>query len=126
MKKFDYHPNSRPSLPIDEGVIRGFLTPERKALIDNIEVSQSKIRLWGQGEFTLMMPAAPGQSLDRDKRSQWTPRAPGSTLISPRNKNLAFAQYLGLLGNEAKADIIAKDGSLFVGPFRAADLRPLF
>ena len=33
---------------------------------------------------------------------------------------------LGLLGNAAKAPIIAKDGVLYLGPFKVADLRPLY
>jgi hypothetical protein len=33
---------------------------------------------------------------------------------------------LGLLGNEAKAPVIAKDGNLLIGPFKIADLVPLY
>ena len=127
MKKFDYHPDSRSSLPIDEGMTRGFLTPERKALIDNIEISQSKIRLWGHGKFTLddaRRPAGRLSTETNDLNGLLALLDPHIDLTEEQKSGLRT--ILGLLGNEAKADIIAKDGSLFVGPFRAADLRPLF
>ena len=33
---------------------------------------------------------------------------------------------LGLLGNEAKAPLIAQDGVLYLGPFKVAELQPLY
>ena len=33
---------------------------------------------------------------------------------------------LGLLGNEAKVPVIARDGALYLGPFKVTDLPPLY
>ena len=38
----------------------------------------------------------------------------------------AFKTIMGLLGQQAEADIIARDGELYVGPFKIANLLPLY
>ena len=37
----------------------------------------------------------------------------------------AFKAVMGLLGQQAKADIIAKNGELYIGPFKIANLLPI-
>ncbi|MCB1378791.1 MAG: DUF2125 domain-containing protein [Alphaproteobacteria bacterium] len=40
-------------------------------------------------------------------------------------QRLAFKSVLGMLGQEAKAAIIAKNGELYLGPFKLGDLAPV-
>jgi hypothetical protein len=33
---------------------------------------------------------------------------------------------ISLLGNEAKVPVIARDGTLYLGPFKVTDIQPLY
>ena len=53
------------------------------------------------------------------------------TILSPHlqlteDKKAGLRAMLGLLGNEARAPLIAKDGILYLGPFKLTELQPLY
>ena len=49
-----------------------------------------------------------------------------AALTGPASQVASLRKMLGLLGNESRADITARDGQLYVGPFKIADLIPLY
>jgi hypothetical protein len=125
--KLNYQPEGQPPLLIDEGSLAGVLQSDMSVKADKIELSQKNVRYWGSGLI----------SLDKERRvsgklSTETNDLDGLLRILEPHVDLSdqekagFRTVLGLLGNEAKADIIAKDGQLFIGPFKAADLPPLY
>jgi hypothetical protein len=127
VSQLNYQPEGRPPLLIENGNLIGVLQPELVANVDTIELSQGTVRYWGSGVVSL--------DAERRLRASSRPRptiSMGSSGFSnptfdmTDQEKAGFRAVLGLLGNEAKADIVAKDGQLFIGPFKAADLLPLY
>lgn len=125
--KLNYQPEGRPPLLIDDGNMLGVLQQNTSIKVDKIELVQGTVRYWGSGSVSL----DPERRL-AGKLSTETNNLDGLLgILEPHfdmtdQEKAGFRAVLGLLGNEAKADIVAKDGQLFIGPFKAADLLPLY
>ncbi len=127
IEKLNYQPEGRPPLAIDRGDAMGRLTSQNMLMVDRIELQQGTVRYWGAGET----------SLDTERRlsgklATETNDLDGLlALLEPHlgmndDEKARLRMVLGLLGKQAKADIIARDGLLYIGPFKVADLRPLY
>ncbi len=125
--RLNVQPVGRPELRIERSDAHGFLTPERRLTLERIELAQGAVRYWGKGEV----------HLDDDRRlsgklSTETNDLDGLLAILEPHLDMTVDQQaglrtmLGLLGKETKADVIALDGQLFIGPFKIADLLPLY
>lgn len=125
---FNYQPEGRPPLLVDQGDMQGTLLKDMKTFsVSKIDLSQGTTRYWGAGDVML----------DSDHRiagklSTETNDIDGlMKLIEPHlemsdQQKASLRMMLGLLGKQAKADIIARDGQLYIGPFKVADLIPLY
>jgi hypothetical protein len=105
----------------------GTLSPTGTLSISKIEASQDGVRYWGSGELALdQSRRVTGKVATETNDLAGLLRIiePQTEMTEQQRANLRMV--LGLLGKNAKADIVAKDGQLFVGPVKAADLQPLF
>lgn len=122
-----YEPIGKPPVRIDSGTVMATLTPDPTLRIDSFELKQGELRYWGSGSL----------SLDQDRRIAGQINTEtndikallgivGPQLDLSEGKTSNLVTMLGLLGSTAKAPIIAKDGVLYLGPFRIAELKPLY
>ena len=125
--KLNYQPAGRPELVMDQGDIVGTIARDNTLNVKKIELAQGTVRYWGTGDVTIDS----GKRL-AGKLSTETNDLDGLLAILEPHLDISAEQkgglrnVLGLLGNEAKADIIAREGQLYIGPFKVADLIPLY
>lgn len=114
-------------LAIDDGNLRGLLQSDHSLKIESFELQQGALRYWGSGTLVLDSQHRISGQLDtetNDMRALLTVVSPQLGLSNGQMANLRT--MLNLLGSGAKAPIIAKDGVLYLGPFKLADLTPLY
>lgn len=127
VEKTNYQPEGRPPLLIDRGDLLGSLSPEKVLTIDSIVLEQGKVRYWGSGTVELddahrLKGKIATQTNDLDGLLAIL----GPHLDMAEDQKAGLRAMLGLLGNEAKAPLIAQDGILYLGPFKIAELLPLY
>jgi hypothetical protein len=123
----NYQPPGRPPLAIADGNLLGKLTPELTFKLDHFELKQGDLRYWGSGTLALDQDHRVSGQIDtetNDIKALLAVVGPHLDLSESKMANLRT--MLGLLGNAAKAPIIAKDGVLYLGPFKIAELTPLY
>jgi hypothetical protein len=122
-----YHPAGRPPFSVAVGKGLGVLAGGPILKVKSVEFQEGTVRYWGSGELNL-----DGARRVSGKLSTETNDINGLlALVQPQlgftdRQEAALRTMLGLLGGEARADIIARDGQLYVGPFRVAELMPLY
>ena len=125
--KLSYQPSGKPALAIDEAGLLGSVQDDHKLKIDKIEVQQGQLRCSGSGSVALDDQHRVAGQVDTETNDIGALL----TLLSPQ-LNLTDAQatslraMLGLLGNEAKVPVIARDGTLYLGPFKVTDIPPIY
>ena len=117
----------KPPLRLENGQVLARLKPNRDVEIQSVTVQQGAQKISATGTLRL----------DSEHRIAGIVTAETNDLngliaaldphlsLSDRER-AAIQTLLGLLGKEGKADIIAKDGELFVGPVKVGDLTPLY
>ena len=122
-----YEPPGQPVLAVDDGSLLGTVTPDQAFAIDRFDLRQGDLRTWGSGRLALDPERRPTGEVSietNDSKALLELAAPHLGLSE--SKITSLRTMLGLLGNSAKAPVIAKDGALYVGPFQVAQLRPLY
>lgn len=127
VSKLSYQPDGRPPLLIDDSNVLGVLQPDMSVKVDKVELSQGAVRYWGSG----MVSLNPERRISGKLSTETNDLDGLLKILEPHfdmtdQEKAGFRTVLGLLGNEAKADIVARDGQLFIGPFKAIDLLPLY
>jgi hypothetical protein len=122
-----FQPPRTPPLSIGEGELLATLTPNRSLNIERLSLQQNEVRYWGTGTLELDTADRPAGRLD----TQTNDLNALLNLLDPHlqltdEKKAGLRSMLGLLGSEAKAPLIARDGVLYLGPFRLAELKPLY
>lgn len=117
----------KPTLSITEGELLGTLLPGNSLKIERVSLQLDKVRYWGSGALALDTANRPSGRLEM----QTDDLDALLTLLSPylrltEDKKMGLRSVLSLLGNDAKAPIIARDGVLYLGPFRITGLEPLY
>ncbi len=123
----NYQPVGRPELRIERSDIDGFLADRRTFSIGNVVLAQGTVRYWGKGEVMLDSANRIAGRLStetNDLDGLIAILEPHLDMTADQTANLRTV--LGLLGNESRADMIARDGQLYIGPFKIADLLPLY
>ena len=123
----DYQPEGRPVLVLDQADMTGTLLPDRTLFLDKVELRQGTIRYWGSGSLSLDSSRRVAGTIStetNDLNGLLSILEPHLALTDQQKASLRM--LLGLMGNAAKADIISKDGQLFVGPFKVSDVPPLY
>jgi Uncharacterized protein conserved in bacteria (DUF2125) len=126
-EKLNYQPEGRPELMMDKGDMLGVISDDGNLAVKKFELRHGNVRYWGAGnvaldEYHRMAGRLATETNDLDGLL---------SILEPHldmndQQKASFRTILGLLGSEAKSDIIARNGELFVGPFKVADLLPLF
>jgi len=125
--KLSYQTPGKPALTIDEATLLGTLEDARSLKIDKMAAQQGQLQCSGSGSAALDDQHRPAGQIITETNDIGALIA----LLSPQ-LNLTDAQasslraMLGLLGNEAKVPVIARDGALYLGPFKVTDLPPLY
>jgi hypothetical protein len=125
--KLNYQPAGRPELLIDQADFVGTITGDNTLNVEKIELAQGTVRYWGTGEVTIDT----GKRLSGKLSTETNDLDGLLAILEPRldisaEQKDGLRNVLGLLGNEAKADIIAREGQLYIGPFKVADLIALY
>lgn len=124
---FHHQRADHPPLDIESASLLSSLKPGRQLEVRDIVLKQRAVTWSGRGEITL----------DAEKRIAGTLHTRTNDLdgllaiIDPHvemndQQRATFKTIIGLLGQQAEADIIARDGELYVGPFKIANLLPLY
>lgn len=122
-----FQPPGTPPLSIGEGELLGTLSPDRSLNIERLSLQQREVRYWGTGTLELDTAHRPSGRLDtqtNDLNGLLNLLDPHLQLTDEQKAGLR--SMLGLLGSEAKAPLIARDGVLYLGPFKLAQLKPLY
>lgn len=125
--KATYQPEGRPPLLIDRGDLLGSVSPDRVLTIENIAMEQGKVKYWGSGMMSLdeaHRPAGKIATQTNDLDGLFAIIGPHLEMTDEQKAGLRA--MLGLLGSAAKAPLIAQSGMLYLGPFKIADLPPLY
>ncbi len=122
-----YNEPGKPALAIDHAQLLATLAANYKLAIGDLQFNQGELKLWGQGAV----------ELDAENRIEGRITAQTNDLgrllavLDPHiemeeQDRATLKAILGLLGKEAKADLVARDGEFFIGPIKAGELRPLY
>lgn len=122
-----YQPEGRPPLHIARSDFTGTLKPNAELAVHGVALQEGPVSCRGTGTVGLDSQRRVTGLLNTE-----TNDPDGLLLILDPHLELngqqraAFKTVLGLLGQQAKIDLIAKDGEFYIGPFKIADLVPLF
>lgn len=127
VKKLVYRGTDKPPVTLDTGSVLGTLLPDQSFTVQKLDLQQGELRVWGSGTISLDQSHRVNGKLEtetNDVNALLAVLAPHLALSDNQMANLKM--MLGLLGSAAKAPLIAKDGVLYLGPFKIADLTPLY
>jgi hypothetical protein len=100
---------------------------ENTLKIDRIALEQGGVHYWGSGIVGLDAKNRPSGKLDTQTNDlDGLLRILGPHLQLTDEQKSGLRTMLGLLGSDARAPLIAQDGVFYIGPFRVADLPPLY
>lgn len=117
----------KPRLAIDQGEVLGTLLPDQTLKVDRLAFEKARIRYWGSGSVHLDGAGRLAGKIETETNDlDGLLVLLGPYLQLTDDQKTALRSVLGLLGNEAKAPLIAQDGVLYLGPFKLTDLRPLY
>ncbi|MDP4822633.1 MAG: DUF2125 domain-containing protein [Aestuariivirgaceae bacterium] len=99
--------------------------------IGQIEMQSAAIRFTGKGEFSITDTARPeGKLKGRIENFDHVLQALADRGLLEENARMGAGAVLGLLGGNSpdgmRIELAAAQGGLYIGPFRIADLPPLF
>ena len=116
----------KPLIVIGEGEFTGTLSG-MTLTVERVALQQDAVRYWGSGTMELDAQNRPSGKLDTETNDLDGLLAllEPHLQITPENK-AGLRAILALLGNEAKAPLIAKDGVLYLGPFKISEIKPLY
>ena len=127
MKGAVYNSPGKPPLAVDNAQLLATLGASRDLNIDDLQFSQNGLKLWGKGTL----------NLDAQNRIEGRIAAQTndlSRLLAVLDPHIDLADrdratlkaVLGLLGQEANADLVARDGEFYIGPLKVGELLPLY
>ena len=114
-------------LPIDEASLLGSVDTASRVKVDTISLKHGDVDYWGSGSMELDQEGRPSGTISTETNNLTgliNLVEPHLGLSPQQNSNLEL--ILGMLGKTAKIDVIARNGELYVGPFKIGDLKPLY
>lgn len=122
-----YQPEGKAPVTLDQGDALGTLLPDGSLKLDKAEFQKGTLRYWGSGTLSLDAGHRISGRIDTETNdlNQLLELVQPHLQLSDKQAS-GIRVMLGLLGNEAKAAVIAKNGILYIGPFSAAELKPLY
>lgn len=122
-----YQPAGMPAMALDQVSILGGFESSPRLAIDTAEIQAGRIKVTGAGTLTLDEQNRVTGELTTETNDIGALidfSAPYFGLSDEQKANVQG--IVGILGNSAKIPIIAKNGLLYLGPFKIADLEPLY
>ena len=122
---FLHKTDTGPEISVDRAELIGTLGSE--LLVEKLSLEHDKVRLWGEGNVLLDPERrfAGKLSMQTNDLSGFLDILEPHLTLTERQR-ASMRTVLGLLGNATRADIVAQQGQLFLGPFKVADLTALF
>lgn len=121
-----YQPPAMPPLSASRAEVIGTLLEDRSFRVDRTEIEAGSIRFWGSGKLSLDDKRRPAGLIDMETDDPAALLALLRPYLSMTEQQVSgLKSVLGLLGNEAKLPLVAKDGVLYAGPFKVADIPSL-
>lgn len=122
-----FQPPGMAPLSISQGELLATVSPEKSLNIERLSLQQQELRYWGSGTLSLDSARRPSGRLD----TQTNDLDGLLRLLEPHlqlsdEKRAGLRSVLALLGNEATVPLIAREGTLYLGPFRLTELKPLY
>lgn len=125
--QLSFEPSGKFPVTVDEASLLGTLAPDQTFTVTKAEARQGELRYWGSGKLSLdAQHRLQGQIDTETNDSKALLAIVGPLLGLSDNKIANLRTMLGLLGNSAKAPLIARDGVLYLGPFQMGELKPLY
>lgn len=126
-ERFQWSSSNGALLDIDSGKLSGKFAPEPVFDVESVDLRKNNIRYWGSGPVALdNLHRLKGQLSTKTNDINGLLDIIMPLLLMDDSQKANLRMMLGLLGQNAKADIIALDGELYIGPFKVADLLPLY
>ena len=115
-----------PPLDVDSATLLASLSRSLVLDVHNVDLKRQDVTWHGTGTIQL----DPGKRIAGILHTTTNSLDGLLAILEPHIKmtdqqRTAFKAVMGLLGQQAKADIIAKNGELYIGPFKIADLMPI-
>lgn len=125
--KSNYQPEGRPPLTVAAGSLVGTLRPDGVLAVSNVELQEGPTVYKGQGEVRLdAAHRIAGQLATETNDFDGLMRILEPHLEMTPDQFAGLKTMMGLLGQNSKANLVAQDGALYIGPFKVADLLPLY
>jgi hypothetical protein len=125
--KSNYQPDGRPPLMVAAGSLLGTLRLDGVLAVSNIELQEGPTIYKGKGEVRLdTAHRIAGQLATETNDFDGLMRILEPHLEMTPDQFAGLKAMMGLLGQNSKATLIAQDGALYIGPFKVADLLPLY
>ena len=127
LENASYNSPGKPPLLVDHAQLLANLADNHEIAITDLQFTQGTLKLWGKG--TVGLDAA--HRIAGRIASQTNDLNQLLTVLDPHikaseQKRATLKAFLGLLGQQAKADFVAQDGDLFIGPLKIGVLLPLY
>jgi hypothetical protein len=127
VKNMNFQPPGNPPLVITQGDLLATLTTDRSLNVERVSLRQETVQYWGSGAIALDAQNRPVGKLDTATNDlDGLLKILGPHLQLTADQQAGLRSMLGLLGNEAKAPLIARDGALYLGPFKLTGIHPLY
>jgi hypothetical protein len=125
--KLAVHTTAADDLAIAHGEMTGYIARDRRLNVDRVELRQGNVQYWGTGHIEIddARRIAGELSTETNDLNGLLDIIEPHLLMNDQQKT-NFRLALGLLGKNAKADVLARDGVLYIGPFKAAEMLPLY
>ncbi|MBI2718713.1 MAG: DUF2125 domain-containing protein [Rhizobiales bacterium] len=120
-------PPGKPPLAADKAQLVGRLTSSFYLEISDISASKGDLKVWGKGGLAV----DPSHRLEGKLTTETNDLNSLFALIDPLldmtgEQRATLKMVLGLLGKQARTEVTARNGELFVGPMKVGDLLPVF
>ena len=118
---------AKPPLPIDQIQLRAKLTQPGELVIQSMLLRSGAVELTGSGVLSLDEAHRPTGNINATTNDlEGLLGAAGPYLEINDKERATLRALLALLGKGASTTISARNGELFIGPVKAANLDPLF
>ena len=122
-----YNSPGKPPLIVDHAQLLATLADNHELAVNDLQLTQGTLKLWGKG--TVGLDAAhriAGRIASQTNDLNQLLAVLDPHIKASEQERATLKALLGLLGQQAKADFVAQDGDLFIGPLKIGVLLPLY
>ncbi|MBC8037532.1 MAG: DUF2125 domain-containing protein, partial [Rhizobiales bacterium] len=117
----------KPPLAVDRAQLLGTLTANGELTIGDLQFNRNGLKLWGKGNVELDAQHRLEGQIDAQTNDLGQLIAVlDPHMEMPDQDRATLKAVLGLLGKEARAGLVARDGEFYIGPLKVGELLPLY